>query len=247
MCLALPGTFSLAAGRSFKADLIQAGTGSYIGKKSSADELHPFLTGCTLQLPALAKAGCVRMKALSLAMRVVCASVLLAILNPLEAEARLTRRMCVEEQVTAAQAVFTGTVESVEQPSPAVIGTTRYAVVKVERVLKGQLPRRTRFVLRGPIAELNPNCCEVGHRYLFMAHRGYPMFDYDAAGEFVGTLRETDRYTSAVNGPFSTYGLAGREVLDWPTGSGCEGVGTAAQTEAFERIRKALDGAEAKR
>lgn len=43
----------------------------------------------------------------------------------------------------------------------------QYAMIRVERILKGAAPPKISVMAKGTISELDPDCCVKGQRYLF--------------------------------------------------------------------------------
>src|SRR6266478_2840807 len=74
-----------------------------------------------------------------------------------------------EQKVRHSGVVIIGQVESLTAtPSD---GDDSRAVVRVVTVLKGKPQGKIEVTYRGLIAEQNPMCCTVGHRYLFFLQR----------------------------------------------------------------------------
>ena len=63
----------------------------------------------------------------------------------------------------------------------------KYARVEVEKLLKGVATKEILFISRSRLSELDPDCCEIGKRYLFLLEK-LPN----------GSFR-------SVNGPYGTY------------------------------------------
>jgi len=121
-------------------------------------------------------------------MRVWLSMAVLVFFMPIEAmcnsykEVSLDRKVEISELVVIAKVVSVSSVACGEKVS--------CAVVHVSDVLKGRAPPEIVVIFEGPIAELNPPCCEIGSTYLFFL-RG------DGRGHF-----------ESVNGPYGVYEIS---------------------------------------
>lgn len=159
---------------------------------------------------------------------------LLLVLSSQSALSRETRRMCVPEHIAVSDVVFTGKAITLVEPAAKIPGVNRYAVIEVLEVLKGSVPRKVSFVVSGYSAELNPDCCKIGKKYLFFAKRGYDVFEL-SSGRFSVSTKGKEGFLSATNGKFSTFPLQGAKVVGWPTNSSCGGL---KQQDIYACIRK---------
>ena len=105
------------------------------------------------------------------------------------------------------------------QPATAV---NEYAIIRVNKIIKGNAPREIIFVTRGFMQATDPDCCIVGEQYLVFMKRGYPVFD-TINGIDVIVLRERNVYMSPADGAYSTYRVKNDRVCGWFIGgkSGC--------------------------
>lgn len=134
--------------------------------------------------------------------------------------ARETRLLSLDEKVSASDAIFIGKIISIEDPDPSIPGVERYVVVQVEQVLLGRnFPQTVQFVIKGFSQELDPLCCQKKRKYLFFAHRGFEIFDFNPEGAVI-IRREENRFYSATNGPYSTYLIKRGCMIGWPDQSG---------------------------
>lgn len=131
------------------------------------------------------------------------------------AEARNTTEYDLPEKVNESDAIFIGRVISLKEPEPRINGVGEYAVVTVEKVIKGDgVGRERKFVVKGFSAELNPDCCQVGETYLFFAKDGYDVFAV-GEGEISMSRIGEGKFLSAANGEFSTYVISDERVVGW--------------------------------
>jgi hypothetical protein len=63
-----------------------------------------------------------------------------------------------------------------------------YAVVRLERLVKGAAGREIEFLTNPGIEESNPRCCELGAHYLFYLER-IPVGGYDSVDGHFGVIR----------------------------------------------------------
>ena len=71
-----------------------------------------------------------------------------------------------DEKVSRSDAVFVAQVIALDKSKLQSDGT-EYSLAKIELVLKGSVSGHVRVVSRSLFSELNPDCCDVGKRYLF--------------------------------------------------------------------------------
>jgi hypothetical protein len=84
------------------------------------------------------------------------------------AKALVATDLPLEEKVAHSDAVLIGTVTSIAGERG-----DRFAVVKVGTVLKGKAADTIAVFVDVGIAELTPDCCDVGGKYLFFLLKGY--------------------------------------------------------------------------
>jgi len=94
-------------------------------------------------------------------------------------------RFSLEEKVAQSDVVLIGRVVAM-RPENRV---ETYATVKVVEVLKGTVKGNVRFLAKGGISEMEPDCCDVGANYLFFLKK-------DGSGIYF-----------AVNGRYGVYKL----------------------------------------
>ncbi|MDF3202963.1 hypothetical protein P3C29_30180 [Pseudomonas sp. 1912-s] len=97
------------------------------------------------------------------------------------------RQFPLEEKVKSSELVIVGTITKVIKNSQD-FGYD-LAVVSPTIVLKGVPPKEIKVTFNGTIPEAQPDCCEIGKRYLFFVSKN-PSGDY-----------------YPVNGPYGTYKL----------------------------------------
>ena len=112
------------------------------------------------------------------------------------------RRMPLTEKVWSSDIVVIATADAVHRDETD-NGVVRFANLQVIRVLKGKEELSTfEFVTHGSISESNPNCCEVGARYLIFAQK------------------RRDGFYESTNGVYGSYLISEDKVSGWPLGSG---------------------------
>lgn len=160
------------------------------------------------------------------------------VVNMGTAHSRITRQMCIAEQVATSDVVFAGKIIALVEPTSRMHGVNRYAVIEVRDVLKGSVPSKVRFVVSGYSAELDPDCCEVGTTHLFFSRRGYDVFE-EAEGSFVISTHGNDEFLSSTNGKHSTF-LMDRDgmVVGWPGDSACSGHASNVMRDVYACIRQ---------
>ncbi|TXI51213.1 MAG: hypothetical protein E6Q50_01585 [Lysobacter sp.] len=132
------------------------------------------------------------------------------------ASARETKSLCLHEKALRSDAIFIGSVLSVQDTHEKTAGIYKYAVVRVDKVLKGpQKKGEIKFVTRGISSELNPLCCKLGEKYIFFARRGIDVFD-DSNDRLRVIRTNTEEYFSATNGHYSVYLINDGMVSGWP-------------------------------
>jgi hypothetical protein len=101
------------------------------------------------------------------------------------------REMSLEKKVRMSDAVVIGQVVSTK-PEHSGESTLELASVSVSSVLKGHPPKSIEVLSKGPIAEMDPDCCQIGGVYLFF-------LVHDKKGNF-----------ESVNGRFGVYPMQAR-------------------------------------
>lgn len=145
----------------------------------------------------------------------ILATVLLLVGFSQIADARDTREHDLPEKVEGSDEIFVGTVIALSSPDPRINGVAEYAVVRVDKALKGGgIGHEKKFVIKGFSAELNPDCCQIGKSYLFFARNGYEVFVMGAREFSMARIHEGD-FLSAVNGRFSTYLIDEGSIIGW--------------------------------
>ncbi|MGY0560946.1 hypothetical protein ACW7G2_09550 [Luteimonas sp. A277] len=149
--------------------------------------------------------------------------------------ARELREYSLTEKVEASDMIVVGRVVGVERPG--IEGVRAFARVEVSDGIKGATAGdELRFVIRGSIAEADPDCCKVGCEYLFFAVRGIQVLLVEGT-EIGGKMSRQDQFVSATNGRFSTYRLGFEGVKDWPR----DGEGPTPLAEVRSDIESLLD------
>jgi hypothetical protein len=98
--------------------------------------------------------------------------------------------LSLERKVSQSHAVFIGRVVSVQTDGGHLEpGVQEYSSVVIQNALKGRVSGTVRIVSKGPIAEWDPVCCDIGENYLFFV-----------------TKTKSNFYVS-VNGPYGIYKL----------------------------------------
>ena len=76
------------------------------------------------------------------------------------------REMSLEKKARQSDLVVIGRVMSTRKEKAKDV-TLEYARVRVDKILKGTPPEPLDVLSKDSIAELNPDCCEIGRAYLF--------------------------------------------------------------------------------
>ena len=75
------------------------------------------------------------------------------------------------ERISNSSLIVIGRVLQVDKKIKQGMWTNKFAVISVTDVLKGESDAEVNVEYEGPIAELNPQCCEVGRSYIFFLRR----------------------------------------------------------------------------
>lgn len=158
------------------------------------------------------------MNRISALLLVLAAAILLCPSSP----ARELREYTLARKVDASDLIFLGEVIALERPKSVMDGVNAYAVIKVTQPIKGaRAGDELNFVVRGAITESDPDCCDVGSKYLFFAVKGVQILVLDGT-EIGSKFDRQSEFISASNGKFSTYRVTSGIVSNWP-GDGAEG------------------------
>jgi hypothetical protein len=98
------------------------------------------------------------------------------------------REFSLEKKAHLSDVVVIGHVVSKSQESVADL-RLEFSRIEVDKALKGTPPDRIDVLSNGSIAEMNPDCCEVGKAYLFFL------------------VKRKDNRFESVNGRFGIYAL----------------------------------------
>jgi hypothetical protein len=94
------------------------------------------------------------------------------------------REYSLEKKARLADVVIIGRVMSVRREGG---GPLEYALVHVDKALKGEPPNSVEVLVKGAIAEMDPECCVTGGVYLWFL------------------VKEKDKRFESVNGRFGIY------------------------------------------
>jgi hypothetical protein len=114
-------------------------------------------------------------------------ALLVLLVTARDLSANQVTELSLEQKARRSDLVVIGRVEST-RPGSNRERAFEYARVHVDRVLKGKPPDHLDVLSKGSIAELDPDCCEIGKVYLFflMKEKGIKGFE-------------------SVNGPYGIY------------------------------------------
>ena len=90
---------------------------------------------------------------------------ILGVLFPIQTYANQVPELSLSKKAQQSDAVIVGKIEAVKDVANTSIGT-QYAIVRVRGVLKGAVGEKIKVWIKGPIAEMNPDCCIVGNDYV---------------------------------------------------------------------------------
>ncbi len=94
----------------------------------------------------------------------MCSAVALLSLIAPQSRAYSVKDLPLSEKVSASDAVLIGHVVGLKNASSSY---NKFAIVRIRTVLKGGLPNVIEILANGPFDEAVPDCCKVGHNYLF--------------------------------------------------------------------------------